>query len=40
MYKVLHHVREMIVSVIKYLQKCLVNIFLMSFDLETLKPAL
>ena len=40
LYKVLHDVREMIVSVIKYLQKCLVNIFLMCFDLETLKPAL
>ena len=40
LYKVLHDVREMIVSVIKYLQKCHVNIFLMCFDLETLKPAL
>ena len=37
---VAQEVREMIVSVIKYWQKCHVNIFLMCFDLETLKPAL
>ena len=45
LYKVLHDVqvviiRKIIVSVTKYLQKCLVNTFLMCFGQETLKPAL